>query len=61
MEYAKNNGLKLRKRDEDFDIIFETLEDIEKEDNESDINNRRIYKESRNYFIVKEQQSAKTP
>jgi hypothetical protein len=31
--------------------------ELQKEDNESDIANNRIYKESRKYYIIKEQET----
>jgi len=60
IEYAKNNGLKIKEKPQDFSD-FETELDIKKEDTDTDINSRRIYKETRNLFIIKEQKSWKEP
>jgi hypothetical protein len=60
MEYAKNNDLKIKAKPEDFSD-FETELDIVKENNDSDIDNRRLYQDTRKYFIVKEQESAMMP
>jgi len=59
IDYAKNNGLNIRKKPKDFE--FETEKEIWKEDNESDFVNKQIYKETRNLYIIKEQESAKVP
>jgi len=56
IEYAKNNGLKIKEKPQDFSD-FETELDIKKEDTDTDIDSRRIYKETRNLFIIKEQKS----
>lgn len=59
MKYAKDNNLSIMKKPDKFD--FETNLSLEKEDLETSIVNRRIYLETRWLFIIKEQQSAKTP
>lgn len=61
IEYAKNNWLKIKQKDKDYDTIFENENEIRREDMEWDIENRRIYQNTRWLFIIKEQQSAKTP
>lgn len=61
VEYAKINWLKIKVKDKDYDPIFETVDEINKEDSEADIGNNRQYKTTRNLFIIKEQTSAKIP
>ena len=58
-EYAKNNGLTIMKKPSKFE--FETEADIREEDNDKDLVNRRIFKETRWLYIVKEKKSAKIP
>ncbi len=60
VENAEKEGLTLKEKPKDFSD-FETEREIWKEDNESDIYNKRIYQESRKRFIIKEQESAKIP
>jgi len=48
------------KKPEDFSD-FEDLYQITKEDNEIHIDDRRIYQETRDLFVVKEEKSAKEP
>ena len=60
MEYAKSNGLTIKKKPLDFSA-FETDREIFEEENDRELQNREIYKESRWFFIVKEQQSGKIP
>ena len=60
VEYAKNNGIKIAKKPSDFSD-FENEIEIKKEDLESDMESRRIYQETRNLFIIKEQKSGKVP
>ncbi|HMT01438.1 MAG TPA: recombinase family protein, partial [Candidatus Absconditabacterales bacterium] len=59
MEYAKANNLQIALKPDDFP--FETQVDIAKEDAEADIYIRRIYQDTRKYYIIKEQKSAKLP
>jgi DNA invertase Pin-like site-specific DNA recombinase len=60
IEYAKNNGLIIKQKPLDFSN-FETEREIFEEDTDKELQNRKIYQETRNLFIVKEQQSGKTP
>ncbi len=60
VEYAKNNSLQVAMKPEDFSM-FEDKWEIAKEDAESDVANRRLYKETRDLFIIKEQKTAKIP
>lgn len=60
IEYAERNGLKIKEKPKDFSL-FESPEEMEKEDNESDLQNRKTYQETRKYFIIKEQETAKIP
>ncbi len=60
VEYAKNEWLKIKEKPKDFSI-FESEKEIEKEDMEEDILNRRLYQETRNLFIIKEQETWKVP
>lgn len=57
-EYAKREWIKIKEKLTDFSM-FENEYEIEKENNEEDINNRRIYLETRNLFIIKEQETGK--
>lgn len=59
VDYAKMNDLPIMAKPKDFE--FETEADIEKENNESDATNVDIFQKTRGLYIVKEQQSAKTP
>lgn len=59
VDYAKMNDLPIMAKPKDFE--FETEADIEKENNESDVTNVDIFQKTRGLYIVKEQQSAKTP
>lgn len=59
IDFAKKEWLVIRKKPKDFSD-FETTKEVSKELNEKDINTRRIYEESKDYFIVKESKSAKT-
>ncbi len=59
VDYARNNGLSIKLKPEDFE--FETEQDIFKEDSESDITNRQTFRDTRNLYIIKEQKSAKVP
>tara|TARA_Y100001960_G_C14400387_1_gene693094 strand:+ start:222 stop:662 length:441 start_codon:yes stop_codon:yes gene_type:complete len=60
IDYAKREGLTIKKKPKDFSL-FESEIEIEKEDNESDVGNRRIFQETRDLFIIKEQETAKVP
>ena len=59
IEYAKENGLLLKEKPEDFE--FETREDLQLEDKEADRNIRDVYKQSRHLYIVKEKVQATNP
>lgn len=59
VDYAKMNDLSIMAKPKDFE--FETQADIEKENNESDTTNFDIFQKTRGLYIIKEQQSAKTP
>jgi len=58
VDYAKKEWLIIKKKPKDFSD-FESAKDLLKEQNEKDINTRRIYEETKNYFIIKESKSAK--
>lgn len=58
INYAKNENLVIKERPKDFSM-FESELELYKEDNETDINNRRTYQETRNLFIIKEQETWK--
>ena len=60
IDYAKNNWLKIKAKPEDFSN-FENPQEIIKEDTDNEISNQRLYKETRNLFIIKEQKSGKIP
>lgn len=60
IEYAKREWLTVKEKPKDFSS-FESDYEIDKEDNESDIENRRTYNETRDLFIIKEQETAKIP
>ena len=62
MEYVKNSDgqIKIMQKPADFSD-FETEADIKKEDLDVDIEDRKIYQETRNLFIIKEQKSGKIP
>ena len=59
VEHAKKNGMKIKAKPENFE--FETEADIEKEDNDVESANRKLYKESRHLYVIKEIKSAKMP
>lgn len=59
IDYAKMNDLSIMAKPKDFE--FETESDIQKEDNDSDADNVGIFQKTRGLYIIKEQQSAKTP
>jgi len=58
VEYAKKQNLVLKKKPGKFE--FETDEDLKIEDNDKDIKNRRVYQETRQYYIIKERMSGST-
>jgi DNA invertase Pin-like site-specific DNA recombinase len=60
IEYAKREWLKIKEKPKDFSL-FESEYELEKENNESDLSNRKIYLDNKNLFIIKEQESAKKP
>jgi len=60
LEYAKANNIEIMEKPLDFSD-FETPEEIIAEENDNDLNNRRIYQNTRNLFIVKESYTAKIP
>ena len=60
VDYAKSQDLSIREKPEDFSD-FETERETQKEDIDSDVYNRKIYQDTRNLFIIKEQESAKNP
>lgn len=60
IDYAKRENLTIKTKPKDFSI-FESDYEIDKENNESDIINRRIYQDTRNLFIIKEQETWKIP
>ena len=60
IKYARDNDMTIMEKPKNFSD-FESESEIEKEDNDAEISNQRLYKETRNLFIIKEQESAKTP
>lgn len=60
IDYARNNDLLIATKPDNFSM-FESEADIAKEDSDSEIVNRRLYKDTRNLFIIKEQKTAKVP
>ena len=58
IEYAEKQELTIMKKPDDFSD-FETEEEIIKEDNTADLYNRRVFRDNRKYFIIKESKSAK--
>lgn len=60
IKHAKEMKYSIMKKPEDFSD-FEDSYQITKEDNEIHIDDRRIYQETRDLFIVKEEKSAKEP
>jgi hypothetical protein len=41
--------------------LFESEYEIEKENNENDLMNRKVFLDTRNFYIIKEQETAKIP
>lgn len=60
MDYAKREWLIIAKKPKGFSD-FESETEVYKEENESDISNRRVFEETKNLFIVKEQETWKIP
>ncbi|MDQ7023457.1 MAG: recombinase family protein [Candidatus Gracilibacteria bacterium] len=60
IEYAEREKLTIKTKSKDFSL-FESEYEIDKEDSEADINNRRTFMDTRNLFIIKEQETAKIP
>lgn len=60
LEYTKREWILVSKKPENFQD-FESPADIAKEELEPDISARKLYKETRDLFIVKEQKTAKEP
>ncbi len=58
VNYAKENNLVLKMKPSKFE--FETQEELELEDKDKDAKNRRIYQETRQYYIIKERMSGST-
>jgi len=48
--------LVIKERPKNFED-FESEYEVQKEDAEKDLNNRRIFRETRNLFIIKEQET----
>ncbi len=60
IDYAKREWLKIKEKPKDFSL-FESEYEIEKENNESDLVNRKIFLDTRKFFIIKEQETWKVP
>lgn len=60
VEYANREKLKIKEKPKDFSM-FESEEEIDKENKEPDILNNRIFKDTRHLFIVKEEKTWKIP
>lgn len=60
MEFAEKNWLTVTKKPKDFSL-FETAEEIKKQNSDESAYSRDIYRKYRSYFIVKEQKTAKHP
>lgn len=60
IEFAKRENLKIKEKPKDFSD-FENEKEIFEENNTSDLQNRKIFLETRNLFIIKEQETAKIP
>ena len=60
IKYAKDNKLKIMDKPKDFSD-FESEREVLKEDNETDIDNRRMYQDTRQYYIIKESKTWKIP
>lgn len=60
LRFADRENLKIASKPKDFSK-FESEKDIFKEDHCEDIADQKVYQETRNLFIIKEQESAKIP
>lgn len=60
IEYAEREWLKIKEKPKDFSL-FESEYELEKENNESDLMNRKIFLDTRKFFIIKEQETGKIP
>ena len=60
IDFADREKLTIKEKPKDFSL-FESEYELGKEDNEADINNRRTFHDTRNLFIIKEQETAKIP
>ncbi|MCT4617304.1 MAG: recombinase family protein [Candidatus Gracilibacteria bacterium] len=60
VDYAEREGLEIMEKPKDFSL-FESEQEVFKEENESDLRNRRIFQSTRNLYIIKEQETGKTP
>ena len=60
IEYADREWLTIKEKPKDFSL-FESQYEIEKENNESDLSNRKVFLDTRNLFIIKEQETWKIP
>lgn len=59
VEYAEKNWLVIKSKPKDFP--FENEKDITRENNDPDALNRKIFRETRHLYIIKEQETAKIP
>ena len=57
--YAKEHGLVLKMKPDNFE--FEDEKELKLEDSEKDLKSRRIYQDTRKYYIIKERMSGKFP
>lgn len=60
VDYAEREGLTIAKKPKNFED-FQSEMEIYKEENESDLESRRIYRDTAWLFIIKEQETAKIP
>ncbi|HNG96818.1 MAG TPA: recombinase family protein [Candidatus Absconditabacterales bacterium] len=60
IEWARSEGLKIKERPADF-TMFETEEEIRKQDNDSSTLSQEIYQKYRHLYVIKEQKTAKKP
>jgi DNA invertase Pin-like site-specific DNA recombinase len=56
VDYAEREGLEIMEKPKDFSL-FESEQEVFKEENESDLRNRRIFQSTRNLYIIKEQET----
>ena len=59
VNYAKDHGLDLKLKPDNFE--FEDEKELKLEDSEKDLKSRRIYLDTRKYYIIKERMSGKFP